>query len=418
MKICFVADARSPIAKSWIMYFVRRGHDVHVISSYPCSGDTYPNASVREVTSRLSRRAGIQSDGGGRTPAAQGLLSRLTAEARTGRLSDVALTIQHWIERFDVSTRSSAIGELLQQIKPDLVHAMRLPFEGIMAAFADPPAPLLLSIWGNDFTLFARRFPLTGRQVRRALERANALHCDCNRDLKLAAHFGFDAQKPSIVLPGGGGIQMDMFGLREADSAIRRRFNIPGDVPLVCNPRGFRGYVRNDTFFRCIALAVKRRPDIVFAAVGMQGHPVAERWISSLGIQQSVRLLPALSRTEMAMLLQTSDVMVSPSEHDGTPNTLLESMAAGAFPVVGDIESVREWITEGMNGSLRKPSDAGGFSDAILDALDNSPLRVSAALKNRQLIEERAEYGSSMEKAERFYRRLICKSEMNSTPEF
>ena len=185
-----------------------------------------------------------------------------------------------------------------------------------------------------------------------------------------------------------------------------------------CNPRGFRAYVRNDTFFRCIALTTKRRSDIVFAAVGMQGNPVAERWISSLGIRQNVRLLPILSRAEMGMLLRTSDVMVSPSEHDGTPNTLLESMAAGAFPIVGDIESLREWITEGVNGSLREPWDAEGFSEAILGAIANSPLRLSAALKNRQLIEERAEYGSSMERAERFYQRLICKSEMNSAPEF
>jgi len=412
MKICFIADARSPIAKNWITYFVQRGHDVHVISSYPCSGNNYPNASVQEVTSKLSRRAGIQSNEGGRG-ATQGLSSRLTAEARTGRLSDVTFAIQHWVERFGVGRRSDAIRELCRQIKPDVVHAMRLPFEGITAALADPPAPLLISIWGNDLTLFARRFPVTGRQSCRALQRADALHCDCNRDLKLAAQFGFDTHKPSIVLPGGGGIQMDVFGTREADSTVRRRFEIPENVPLVCNPRGFRGYVRNDTFFRSVALTTKCRPDVVFAAVGMQGHPVAERWISSLGIEQNVRLLPMLSRAEMAMLLQASDIVVSPSEHDGTPNTLLESMAAGAFPIVGNIESVREWINDGVNGSLRDPSDAQGFSEAILSAVADRQLRISAAVRNRQLIADRAEYSSSMEKAERFYERLLCKSGIN-----
>jgi hypothetical protein len=71
-----------------------------------------------------------------------------------------------------------------------------------------------------------------------------------------------------------------------------------------------------------------------------------------------------------------------------------------------------------VNGSLREPWDAEGFSEAILGAIADSPLRFSAALKNRQLIEERAEYSSSMERAERFYQRLICKSEMNSAPEF
>jgi glycosyltransferase involved in cell wall biosynthesis len=329
-------------------------------------------------------------------------------------LSKVTFTLQHWIERLGVGKRSEAIRDLLQQIKPDMIHAMRLPFEGITAALADPQAPLLISIWGNDLTLFARRFPFTSKLSRRALQRADSLHCDCNRDLNLAAEFGFDPHKPSIVLPGGGGIQMEVFGTHQPDSKLRRRFDIPEDVPLVCNPRGFRRYVRNDTFFRAAALTIKKRPDIFFAAVAMQGHPVAERWISSLRIKQNVRLLPILSRIEMAMLLRTSDVVVSASEHDGTPNTLLESMAAGAFPIVGNIESVREWIIDGVNGSLLDPSDVRGFSEAILSAIADRELRSSAAVKNRQLIEDRAQYGSTMAKAERFYERLVGKLEIHS----
>jgi hypothetical protein len=44
---------------------------------------------------------------------------------------------------------------LIDELRPDLVHAMRLPYEGFMAAAAVHSRPLLLSIWGNDFTLFA-----------------------------------------------------------------------------------------------------------------------------------------------------------------------------------------------------------------------------------------------------------------------
>jgi glycosyltransferase involved in cell wall biosynthesis len=289
---------------------------------------------------------------------------------------------------------------------------MRVPFEGIMTAQADPAAPFLVSIWGNDLTLFAQKFRWTCRETRRALERVDALHCDCERDLKLAGRHGFDVKKPSIVLPGGGGIQLGIFGKHDAKGlAIRRRFNIPDDSPLVCNPRGFRAYVRNDTFFRSIALTAKKRPEVVFAGVGMQGHPIAERWVSKLRIQRNVRLLPALPRAEMALLLQTSDIMVSPSEHDGTPNTLLESMAAGAFPIAGDIESVREWITDGVNGSLRSSTDPAQFSEAILSAMENLTLRRSAADTNRRIIEERAEYTSCMKKAEDFYHQLVHKTE-------
>jgi glycosyltransferase involved in cell wall biosynthesis len=290
---------------------------------------------------------------------------------------------------------------------------MRLPFEGIIAALADPPAPLLISIWGNDLTLFASRFRTTRHYTRQALQRADALHCDCYRDLTLAREFGFDPQKPSIVVPGNGGIQLDLFNLRDdTDVAVRRRYDIPVKAPLICNPRGFRGYVRNDTFFRAAAITVKARPDVFFAAVGLWKNPVAEGWTSSLGIRANVRLLPALSRAEMFALLSTSDIMVSPSEHDGTPNTLLESMAAGAFPICGDIESVREWITDGVNGKLRRASDSEGFAEAILSALADTVLRVAAAERNKGIVQERAEYASCMRRAEKFYENLLSRPEV------
>ena len=148
---------------------------------------------------------------------------------------------------------------------------------------------------------------------------------------------------------------------------------------------------------------------MIFAAVGMRGNAVAEGWTSSLGIQASMRLLPTLSRAEMFALLRTSDIMFSPSEHDGTPNTLLESMAAGAFPICGDIESVREWITDGVNGKLRRPSDPEGFAEAILSALADTALRASASERNRRIVQERAEYISCMRRAEKLYESLLSR---------
>jgi glycosyltransferase involved in cell wall biosynthesis len=408
MKICFIADARSPIAENWIRYFVSQGHDVSVISTYPCADAMYPGVSVSVMPSRVRR--GVKTDHDERASAP---MSRWIARVRSGKLADLAFELQHQLEYFDISNRIGLIAALLRHIQPDLVHAMRLPYEGIMAAQADPRVPLLVSIWGNDLTLFARRFRWIGRESCSALQRVDALHCDCERDLKLAGQMGFDLQKPSIVLPGGGGVQLEIFGRNVEDAfTIRRRFDIPDDAPLVCNPRGFRAYVRSDTFFRSVAFVAKKRTDIIFAAVGMQGHPIAERWVTKLGIQQSVRLLPILSRVEMARLLQTSDIMVSPSEHDGTPNTLLESMAAGSFPIVGDIESVREWIKDGKNGSLRPTTNPAEFSEAILSAISDSQLRHFAADINRALIVERAEYTSCMKKAEDFYHQLVRKPEL------
>jgi glycosyltransferase involved in cell wall biosynthesis len=109
----------------------------------------------------------------------------------------------------------------------------------------------------------------------------------------------------------------------------------------------------------------------------------------------------------MADVFRSAAVLVSPSTHDGTPNTLLEGMACGCFPVAGDLESIREWITPGVNGLLVDPSDPDSLAAAILSALDQPGWRAKASEQNRRIIADRAEYSQTMSRAEAFYTRLV-----------
>jgi glycosyltransferase involved in cell wall biosynthesis len=138
----------------------------------------------------------------------------------------------------------------------------------------------------------------------------------------------------------------------------------------------------------------------------MAGERDAEAWIQKLRLGNSVELLPKVSRKEMGDLFRRSMISVSPSVHDGTPNTLLEGMACGCFPIAGDIESVREWITSGRNGILVDPSDPIALATAILSALDQPEFRQRAGELNVKLVAERAEYYQVMQRAEQFYAQI------------
>ena len=71
--------------------------------------------------------------------------------------------------------------------------------------------PLLISVWGNDFTLHAKSTRVMDRYTRQTLQICDGLHTDCMRDLNLAIEYGFPSNKPKIVLPGGGGVKLDIF---------------------------------------------------------------------------------------------------------------------------------------------------------------------------------------------------------------
>jgi glycosyltransferase involved in cell wall biosynthesis len=235
------------------------------------------------------------------------------------------------------------------------------------------------------------------------MRRADGLLCDCRRDLRLAYAAGFPAGRPAAVLPGCGGVRLDLFRPGPPSDATLVLAAVPPRKPVIINPRGLRDYVRQDVFFRAACLLLDWRPDVSFVCLGMQHEPVAEAWADRLGIRHAVRLLPTVSREQMADLFRLAQVSVSPSVHDGTPNTLLEAMASGCFPVSGDIECVREWITHGTNGLLCDPSDPSSLARAMLRALGDAALRSRAAEVNLRLIRERAEYGTVRTAAQAFY---------------
>ena len=294
------------------------------------------------------------------------------------------------------------LGELIADIQPELIHALRIPFEGILASQAMqnyPHIPLIISVWGNDFTLHAGATPWMKSYTRQAMTRADGLHTDCHRDLRLAYQWEFSKRQPAIVIPGNGGVQADVF----YPPAER----IDSQHNMVINPRGVRSYIRNDTFFAAIPKILARHPMTTFTCPGMMNENEANKWIDEFEIDAAVQLLPKLTRMEMAEIFRGAAVAVSPSTHDGTPNTLLEAMACGSYPIAGNLESIREWIEPGKNGTLFDPSEPAALAEAVIMALEDPEMRKKAAEHNQALISERAEYHTSMARAVEFYNAVI-----------
>ncbi len=397
MRLLYYADARSPIARSWVEHFTRAGHEVHWISSFPAAPpDGLASFHVVPVAFSAGVREPAEGQPSGR---ARGLRLRLAA--------------RHWLGPLTVGAAAEELRAIIHQVRPDLVHAMRIPFEGMVAARASAGWPLIISTWGNDFTLHAPASPALSILTRQTVAAVSGLHTDCRRDLGIASRWGFRSERPAIVLPGNGGVRREVFfpashGAGPISDRLREGLaDVPGTAPMVVNPRGFRAYVRNDTFFRAIPRVLARLPGALFVCPAMAGDAQAERWLRKAGTGSSVRLLPPLEAVEMAALFRRAQVSVSPSTHDGTPNTLLETMACGCFPIAGDLESIREWLVRGETGLIIDPADDEGLAWAILRALEDDGLRQTAARRNVEVIRQRADYPACMHQAEDFYRQVV-----------
>jgi glycosyltransferase involved in cell wall biosynthesis len=387
MKILFVADGRSPIAQNWIRYFVERGDkrsgamdEVYLASSFACSLD-FPLHGLEIIPVAFSAfKKATQRPG--------------TAPARTVGLRTA---IRQWLGPLTIRRAAQNLWGFIEKVKPDLVHAMRIPYEGMLAADAYTGVPLVISTWGNDFTLHAPSTRLMSHYTRWTMQVADALHADCRRDVRLAREWGFEEAKPALVAPGNGGVRSEIFYLPPK----------PVEEPVIINPRGFRPYVCNDAFFKAIPIALQKQPKARFIFALMAGESQAVQWTQELNIGHAVELLPPLSHSQMAEEFRRAQIVASPSVHDGTPNSLLEGMASGCFPVAGDLESIREWVTPNENGLLFDPTDPHSIADTIVSALENKNLRQTAAGLNQKIIATRAEYNQNMKRAEEFYEEVV-----------
>lgn len=395
MHILLVADGRSPIALRWIDTLLALGHSVTLLSSFPC--DT-PDGVADRIVFPLALSGFSSRSLGKKDQAASGSKRRFITTFRS-RL----LTARYFLGPLSVWANQRKYQKLVAKIQPDLVHALRIPYEGMLASYTPPSIPLAVSIWGNDLTLHAGQSTWMSRLTHQTLMRANGLHTDAQRDMRLAHQWGYPEGRPGLVMPSNGGIDLTLLRSQRSDLPPDLASKIPDDRPLVINPRGVRAYTCTETFFQSIPLVLHRHPEIFFICPGMQGETQAEHWVQQLRIEENVLLLPGLPQSQLWGLFARSQVSVSLTTHDGTPNTLLEAMACGSFPVAGDIESLREWIVPGQNGLLVEPDNAPAAAEAIMYAMEHADLRQKAADSNLQIINKRAEVNQVRPQLEVFY---------------
>lgn len=408
MRILLVADGRSPTARRWLAGLQSLGHEIALVSTFPCE----PVAGIERleiIPVAFSRMAGVAALAGA---------AGLGGEARNARAGNLKKLVvrwrplfmagRYWLGPLSVLQSGGQFAQLVGDIRPDLVQALRIPFEGMLASATPAHIPLVVSIWGNDLILHEHGSPWMRALTIRCLKRADGLLADTRRDLRLGQLWGFNPANPALMAPGSGGIDLEEICRARTHEFHPLSESLPAGVPLVINPRGFRpGSLRQDVFFRAIPAVLRRHPQAVFLCPAMAGQAEAQHWVDVLGIGMQVRLLPSLPQPALWEIFHRAQVVVSPSIHDGTSNAILEAMACGCFPVVGDIESLREWITPGVNGLLVDANDPEALASAISLALDSDDLRRRAVSVNTRVILENAAILVVKARLDGFFKKII-----------
>ena len=245
----------------------------------------------------------------------------------------------------------------IRSFRPDVIHALRLPYEGLTALVTSRRVPVVVSTWGLDFEPMASGDPLLRLWLRATLGRARGLHVDNPADHQRAINYGLPETVPHIYAAGNFGLDSALFhggDEREQGLVVYPRRAIPGI--------NYRGFVR---------AILELDSSLQFRAVGVGLIEVRDELLAEFGEQAMARieLTERLTSAEFASLMRKSDVVVSPATWDGTPNTIIEAYSCGCRLVVGRLEQFEALVDAGVDMHLVDPTSWEEMHQAIRELL-------------------------------------------------
>jgi glycosyltransferase involved in cell wall biosynthesis len=105
----------------------------------------------------------------------------------------------------------------------------------------------------------------------------------------------------------------------------------------------------------------------------------------------------------MLDLNKIARISITTNLSDGLPNSFLEAMIYGAFPIQSNTSNANEWIQVGVSGFLVPPNDPEIIEKAIRIALTDDNLVDNAALINHKLAKQKLDYKTIQNKAISIY---------------
>ncbi len=368
LRLAFLADPNETHTHRWLRWFAERGHGVSLIAPHGV-----------ELEAPLPDGIGLV-----RLPAYGG---------------------GHRIRALDYLDMRAAVRAAILPLAPDVLHVHYLTGYGWLA-WVSGIRPYAVTVWGSDVfrTLPAsRKARWLGRL---ALRGASVVTAD-SRDLAAGA-IGAGA-RPGRTHLVQFGVETDRFTPGLADASLRARLGLPAGR-VVFSPRTLMDFYRHDLVIRalpalpadtCLLLSARHQDPATRARL--------DALIDDLGVRERVVIVDTVPHDEMAATLRLADVVVSVPETDGTPVTILETLAAGRPVVASDVPSVREWLGVVTPERLVPVGDAAATAAAIAGVLAiPADVEASIAAAGRQLVVATADHDANMRWREARYRELAA----------
>jgi len=145
---------------------------------------------------------------------------------------------------------------------------------------------------------------------------------------------------------------------------------------------------RVDRFLRAVSAVCQKTDKTIKAIIAGDGslRNQLENQAAELGLAGIVEFRGLVS--DVPSLYREADIFVLTSDWEGTPNVLLEAMAAGLAVVSTNVGGVADIIADGHSGLMTYPHDEARLTNLLIQLVNNPQLRRELGHRAHVQVEE------------------------------
>ncbi len=272
---------------------------------------------------------------------------------------------------FFMAAQWFAVRRAVRRDHPAVIHAHWIIPQGVVARWAAPRVPLVVTTLGGD--LYALGDPLSRAVKRSVLHHARAVTV-MNADMRERAIALGANPDTTHVMPMGA--QVAQFADAASGRASR---DAAADAPVRLLAVG--RLVEKKGFHVLLQALAEIDPALWRLTIVGDGPQRAALEASAAGLP--VDFVGQLSREALTRADAATDVAVFPSvrassgDQDGLPVALLEAMASGCAVVVSDLPGLDEAVQPKVSGLIVPSGDVVALRDALTSIIGDPALRAS-----------------------------------------
>ena len=190
---------------------------------------------------------------------------------------------------------------------------------------------------------------------------------------------------------------------------LRTRYSLPEGRTFILSPRRLAPLYGTDIIIEAFGMIAGNYPDthllLMNGADDKTFPSKMRRRVAEIGLEDRVTFLPKLPHDEdVAKLFAMSPVFISVPESDQLASTILEGMACGSIPILGDLRPYYEIVEDGVNGFYVRQRDTAGVAATLDYVLAELPaIKVTMRNRNRKYCEQHERWEDCAEKMHDLY---------------